>query len=115
MMRRLVVPSVALISATTAFAETGVIEMSYLCDRNVALHVSFINPTDGPGLAVMHVEGKLVTLRSLPTGSGVRYVAFDEQDSYRLYTKGDEAFVAWMAADHTASEVTVLDGCRAGG
>ena len=93
--------------------ETAVMRQSYDCDRGVVLPVSFINPPGEPGIAVLVAEGKLVTLRALPSGSGVRYVSVDEQDGYRLYTKGDEAFVAWLAADHTAQEVTVLSGCRA--
>ena len=52
-----------------------------------------------------------IALRALPSGSGVRYVGFDEQDGYRLYTKGDDAFVMHMAADHTAEEVPVLRDC----
>lgn len=100
-------------SAGTAAAQTAVDTVTYRCDRGVMLPVSFVNPPGEPGLAVMVAEGKLIAMRSLATGSGVRYVAFDEQDSYRLYTKGDEAFVAWMAADHTAEETVILSGCIA--
>ncbi|AVO38885.1 MliC family protein [Pukyongiella litopenaei] len=90
----------------------AVIGATYQCDRAVTLPVTFINPGDAPGLAVMMVEGKLVALRQATSGSGVRYVALDEQDSYRLYTKGSDAFVTHMAADHTAEEATILDGCH---
>lgn len=98
--------------AAPVLADTQVQEQDYVCDRGVVLPVSFVNPAGEAGLAMMVVEGKLVALRALPTGSGVRYVAFDEQDSYRLYTKGDEAFVTHIAADHTADEVPILSGCR---
>lgn len=101
--------------AAPALSDTGVRQSTYRCERGVALPVSFVNPAGEAGLAVMVVEGKLVTLRAQPGGSGVRYVALDEQDGYRLYTKGDEAFVAWIAADHTAREVTILAGCRRAG
>jgi membrane-bound inhibitor of C-type lysozyme len=113
MIRGLAVALTAL--ASMAVADTSLVGQTYVCDRGVVLPVSFINPPGEPGLAVMMVEGKLVTLRSLPTGSGVRYVSVDEQDGYRLYTKGVDAFVAWLAADHTAEEVTILTGCRAAG
>ena len=101
------------LSATAGLAQTQILEFTYSCDRGVELAVRFVNPPSEPGIAVMGIEGKLVALRAVPAASGVRYVATDEQDSYRLYTKGREAFVTWMAADHTAGEVTILDGCRA--
>ena len=94
-------------------AEVQLHQRAYVCARGVTLPVSYINADDSTGIAVMMIEGKLVTLRATPTGSGVRYVALDEQDSYRLYTKGDEAFVRHLAADHTAEEVTILEGCVA--
>ncbi len=90
----------------------GVISVTYQCDRAVALPVTFINPGEAPGLAVMMIEGKLVALRQTRSASGARYFALDEQDSYRLYTKGSDAFVTYLAADHTAEEATILDGCR---
>ncbi|WP_424986814.1 MliC family protein [Microbulbifer sp. S227A] len=97
--------------ASTAQDGPEVSSRTYQCERGVLLPVTFVNPPDGAGLAVMHVEGKQVAMRALPAASGVRYVAFDEQDSYRLYTKGDEGFVMHMAADHTAEEIPVLRGC----
>lgn len=102
--------------AFIASAQAGpeVVSVSYTCERGVSLPVTYINAEDSPGLAVMQIEGKQVALRALPSGSGVRYVAFDEQDSYRLYTKGQTAFVMHMVADHTAEEVPVLSGCHVG-
>jgi len=55
-----------------AQAGTQVQEVVFICARGVELPVSFITPDNDPGYAVMQVEGKLVTLRSIPTGSGVR-------------------------------------------
>ncbi|MFC6687065.1 MliC family protein [Jhaorihella thermophila] len=95
-----------------AHAGTEVVEIVYECEqRGVRLPVVFVNTEGGPGLAVMSIEGKLVTMRSTPNGSGVRYVAIDEQDSYRLHAKGETAFVTWLAADHTADEITILRDC----
>ncbi len=95
------------------FAQDGPDISSHIfqCERGVLLPVTFITPPDGAGLAVMQVDGKQVAMRALPTASGVRYVSLDEQDSYRLHTKGDEGFVTHMAADHTAEEEPVLRGC----
>lgn len=60
----------------------------------------------------MAFEGKLVVMQQYPSASGTRYIAIDEQDSYRLYTKGENAFVAWLAADDSAKEAILLDNCR---
>lgn len=100
--------------ATVGAAETKVMSYVYVCERGVSLPVSFVNPPEGAGLAFMVVQDRLVAMRAAPTGSGVRYVALDEQVGYRLYTKGSEAFVRFLAADHTAEEEPVLDGCVMG-
>lgn len=112
-MRAFVASGLSMLLPIALSAQDGpdVTSLSYRCERNVIVPVTFINPSEGPALAIMQIEGKQVALRALPSGSGVRYVGFDEQDSYRLYTKGDDAFVMHMAADHTAEEVPVLRDC----
>ncbi len=102
----------ALLLPGAAMAGAEVVEALYECERNVRLPVVFVTPQGEAGLAVMFIEGKLVAMRSLPVGSGVRYVAFDEQDGYRLYTKGNTALVRHLAADDMADEVTILRDCR---
>lgn len=95
-----------------AQAETQVQQVVFNCARGVDLPVSFINPDGDTEFAVMQIEGKLVTLRSAPNASGALYIALNEQDSYRLFTKGNEAFVMHLAADHTAHEVAILSDCH---
>lgn len=100
--------------ATAGAAETDLNTVTYTCERGVRVPVTFINQDEGPGYAVMMFEGKLIPMRLAPTGSGARYVALDEQDGYRLWTKSDEAMVGYLAADHTASEQVFLKECRIG-
>lgn len=87
-------------------------KVTYLCQRNVELPVVYMNglKNDEP-MAVIYVEGKLVPMRSWPAASGARYIALDEQDSYRWHTKGDEGTLTFLAADDSAKEQTVLTGC----
>lgn len=55
-------------------------------------------------------------MRAGPTGSGVRYIAYDEQESYRWHAKGDAGTLLFLAADHTAEEQAILSDCmRIGG
>ena len=100
--------------ATTGAAETSLHTVTYVCERGVQVPVTFINQDEGPGYAVMVFEGKMIPMRIAPTGSGARYVALDEQDGYRLWTKGDEAMIGYLAADHTASEQIFMKECRIG-
>lgn len=101
-------------AAGPALGQDGLPALSatYVCDGAAVLQVAYINPATGPSLAVVGWAGKLIPMQAGPTGSGVRYIAFDEQASYRWHTKGAEGTLLFLAADHTASEEVVLGGCR---
>lgn len=86
--------------------------VTYLCAGGAVLQVAYLNPGAGPSLAVANWGGKLIPMQAGPTGSGVRYIAFDEQASYRWHAKGAEGTLLFLAADHTAREEVVLGGCR---
>ncbi len=84
---------------------------TYVCDGGAVLQVAYLNPEAGPSLAVVGWAGKLIPMQAGPTGSGVRYIAFDEQASFRWHSKGDAGTLLFLAADHTAQEEVVLAGC----
>ncbi|HWD14609.1 MliC family protein [Pseudochrobactrum sp. sp1633] len=87
-------------------------KVSYLCERNVELNVVYINGLkNDESAAVLSVDGKLVPMRIWPAASGARYIALDEQDSYRWHTKGDEGMLTFLEADHTAKEQTLFSNC----
>lgn len=89
-----------------------VTKVTYICDRNVELPVIYINGLkNDESMAVIFTEGKLVPMRIWPAASGARYIALDEQDSYRWHTKGDEGVLSFLEADDSAKEQTVLDNC----
>lgn len=95
-------------------AEQPLTKVSYLCQRNVELDVVYINGLkNDKSAAVLYTEGKLVPMRIWPAASGARYIALDEQDSYRWHTKGDEGTLTFLEADDTAKEMTVLQNCVA--
>lgn len=93
-------------------AQVTVTATTYVCERGIEVPVTYVNGTD-PAMAFLVAEGKLVALRQVPSASGAFYAAFDEQDGYRWTTKGGAAFLGWLAADHTASEIALLKDCLA--
>jgi len=105
--------SPALVQDGAAASSDMLVPTHYICERNVQVPVVYINTAGGQSYAVLMVEGKQVVMDQRPGASGAHYIALDEQDSYRWYTKGDEAFLVWLAADHTAEEQTLLAHCRA--
>lgn len=92
--------------------DTHVFQAVYECARGVMIPATYVNTDAGTSLAVLQIEGRQVAMRDAPTGSGARYVSIDEQVGYRWYTKGDEAFLAYLAADDAAEEETLLRDCR---
>ncbi len=85
---------------------------NYACAGGAVLQVAYVNVDAATSFAVVGWAGKLIPMQAGPTGSGVRYVAFDEQQSYRWHSKGNAGTLLFMAADHTAEEQVILGDCR---
>jgi membrane-bound inhibitor of C-type lysozyme len=102
----------ALLAAPTMAAAAPATGAAYVCEGGAIVRVAYVNAPDGDAFAVVDWGGRLIPMRAMPAASGVWYVAFDEQDGHRWRTKGDEAFLARLAPDHTATEQVVLGGCR---
>lgn len=85
----------------------------YQCQSGTKLQVAYLNMKSGESFASLHFNGNTVLLQSRQMASGVRYIALDEQNSLRWTTKGNEGFLAFMAADHTAKEQILLSDCKA--
>lgn len=98
--------------ATPALAETQVQNMTYLCDRDVAVPVVYVNAPD-TSFVVIHVEGGQYLLYSEPAASGARYGWPSDGSNYVWWTKGDEATLYWKDGE-AGSETAILTGCKAG-
>ncbi len=85
----------------------------FRCEGGAELEVAYLNLSEGDAFAALHFGGRTVLLQNRPAGSGARYIALDEQHSLRWHTKGSEGFLTFLAADHTAREQPLLNGCRA--
>jgi len=110
MKRKFLIGLLAVAFPSVVSAQVTVAAEVYVCQRGVEVPVTYVYGTD-PAMAFLLAEGKLVALRQVPSASGSFFASFDEQDGYRWRTRGSEAFLAWLAADHTASEVVLLEGC----
>ncbi len=79
----------ALAQILPAHAETveqkTVERIDYICERGVVVPVTYIKTGDLPAFAVLDAEGKMVALQWHE--SLKKYVALDEQDSYRWAEK----------------------------
>jgi len=94
-------------------AADNITAVHYICERQVEIPVVYVNTAGGSSFAIVQVEGKLVPMTQQASASGARYIALDEQDSYRWYTRGEEASLAFLEADHTAEEREILSACKA--
>lgn len=99
------------LSASAQNSQTNAIErVDYICERGVVVPVTYIRNGDAPGFAVLDAEGKMIALQWHDNLK--KYVAIDEQDSYRWSDKDGQAVLSHLEADHTAKEVTLLSACR---
>lgn len=85
---------------------------NYACTGGAVVQVAYFDPPGGPSLAAVAWAGKLVPMRVGPSASGVRYIAFDEQESYRWHVNGEEAMLVFLQADDHARDEIIQQGCR---
>lgn len=106
------VPALLLASSLSLQAEeaNAIERKDFICERGVVVPVTYIRKGSAPGFAVLDAEGKMIALQWHDDLK--KYVAIDEQDSYRWSDKDGEAVLSHLEADHTAKEVTLLSACR---
>lgn len=85
---------------------------AYICERGVALQVAFIKAGEN-SYAVVFVDGKLVPMRQDSNSSGELFVAVDEQDSYRLLIKGNDAVLTYKDGEQPKAEKIIFATCQA--
>ncbi|WP_273726051.1 lysozyme inhibitor [Brucella gallinifaecis] len=106
--------SVALMMSSPVLAQAisrdSVFRQDYICERGVVVPVTYIHAGEEPAFAVLDAEGKMVVLQWHDALK--KYVAMDEQDSYRWAEKNGKAVLTHLEADDSAKEVTLLAACR---
>lgn len=93
-----------------AAAQIDILSVTFFCENGVELPVTYFNPTEGEGAAAMVVDGRLVALRQVQSGSGIRYESVGGQGTYTLRSKGWDARVSFAAAG-AAGETEILKNC----
>ena len=93
-----------------ALAETDVQTVTYTCERGVDIPATYVNSAD-EAVAVIHVEGRQITLQITPSASGARYAWPSDGSGYVWWTKGDAATLAWFDAGHS-EEVMLYAECH---
>ena len=110
-----IVLALSALASSPALAQTisrdSVIRTDYVCERGVVVPVTYIHAGEEPAFAVIDVEGKMVALQW--HNALRKYVAMDEQDSYRWAEKDGLGILSHLEADDSAKEVTILSSCRA--
>lgn len=100
-----------LLAAPAAAQELEALPMHYGCDRGARIEAVYVNG-GMPALAILTLEGRMVVLSNVPSGSGAFYAEAPEgRAGYFWRTKGEEATLSWRAAD--GAETDLLDGCTA--
>lgn len=110
-----IVLALSALASSPALAQTisrdSVIRTDYVCERGGVVPVTYIHAGEEPAFAVIDVEGKMVALQW--HNALRKYVAMDEQDSYRWAEKDGRAILTHLEADDSAKEITLLSACRA--
>jgi membrane-bound inhibitor of C-type lysozyme len=104
---RLAAIGIATLLAAPAWAETEVLTLRYLCDRDVEVPATFVNAAD-VSVVVLTVDGGQITLFNEPAASGARYGWPSGGAGYVFWTKGEEATVYWREG----GEETAFLSCR---
>jgi membrane-bound inhibitor of C-type lysozyme len=108
--RRLAAALGAFALAAPASAGMDTLGATYLCERGVEVPVSYVNGSDG-SVAVLYVEGRLITLPIAISASGARYAWPSDGSGYVWWTKGETATLYWRDGA-TSEEVTLHAECR---
>ncbi|MTI01597.1 MliC family protein [Roseibium sp. RKSG952] len=99
------------VPATAALAEIDILSVTFTCENNVPVPVSYFNASDGSGAAALIVDNSLVAMRQVPSGSGIRYESVGSDGTYILRSKGWNATISYQAAGSAANEQVIYQEC----
>lgn len=96
---------------TVALAEIDILSVTFSCENNTQVPVSYFNATDGQGAAAMLLEDQLIAMKQVQSGSGIRYESVGEAGTYTLRSKGWDATISHQAEGSTAPERVLFRDC----
>ena len=97
--------------STGALAQIDVLSVTFTCENDTRVPVSYFNASDGSGAAAMVIDGSLVALQQAPSGSGIRYESVGAEGLYTLRSKGWEATITFQPSGDTAPERVLFKDC----
>ncbi len=103
--------AIVTLCGAAAQAEIDILSVTFSCEDNTQVPVSYFNPTEGPGAAAMMLEDQLIALKQVQSGSGIRYESVGGAGIYTLRSKGWEATISHQANGDTAPEVILFKDC----
>ncbi len=98
--------------AVAAPARGETITATYLCERGVEIPATYVNAPGMTSVAVIHVEGRQITLEQERSGSGARYGWPSGGSGYIWWSKGDAATLLWRDGA-SGDETPVYSDCVA--
>jgi membrane-bound inhibitor of C-type lysozyme len=99
---------VLLLGGGTA-AIAAVVEATYVCERGVHIPVVYVNEVEAENIAILHVDGRLITLPQARAASGALYAEPDAW-GYSWWSRGTTATLAWFDTQ-AGEEVTLFALC----
>lgn len=87
--------------------------VKYRCEDGTELQAAYLNLDSGESFVALYYDGRLSLMRQWRAASGARYISMDEQVGLRWHTKHDWGVLSFLAADHTAEEITLHTDCKA--
>jgi membrane-bound inhibitor of C-type lysozyme len=82
----------------------------YACERGVEIPVVYVNGVE-PAIAILSVEGALITLEVERSGSGARYGWPSDGSHYVWWSEGDTAQLLWRDGA-TGEETVIYSDCK---
>jgi len=98
--------AVGFVLVTTAMADT-VTTLSYACERDTGVSVSYLNLGD-KSLAVVSAEGHQTAMELVKSGSGARYVPLDQAAPYTWWTENNRGILSYGRSN---AESVLLQDC----
>ncbi len=65
----------------------------YTCAGGTSIRVAYVNIDDGPALAVLSHDGKLLVMENVVSASGARYATTGGRERYVWWADGPEGFL----------------------
>ncbi len=109
--RAAVCAAIVTVSGSIAFADIDILSVTFSCENNTLVPVSYFNAANGDGAAAMLLEDQLIPMQQVQSGSGIRYESVGSTGTYTLRSKGWEASISHQAEGSTAPERILFRDC----